>query len=194
MKHNINIKIITPISISSIRSYGIFRYLHKLYTQKKAVYNLYMVLQMTSYIYETAVMDNLLPMLSTKEYSNILTTCKEFNKTYDRKMERKRRSPPIKTDNYKENALIKDYVDSRGSLNALHEITNKQKLLQYFNYCKQTMDSNKLMDIYHEYLHSEDPLFHNRVRIERVRLAFDHGCKIKPSRKKKRRVCMVSVP
>ena len=63
-----------------------------------------MVLQMAAYIYETAVMDNLLPMLSTKEYSNILCTCKEFKQTYDRKTEWKRRSPPIKTDNYKENA------------------------------------------------------------------------------------------
>ena len=161
---------------------------------KKAVYNLSMVLQMAAYIYETAVMDNLLPMLSTKEYSNILCTCKEFKQTYDRKTEWKRRSPPIKTDNYKENALIKDYVDSHGPLNALHEITNKHKLLRYFHYCKQTMDSNKLMDMYHEYLHSEHSLFHNRVRIECMRLAFDHGCKIKPSRKRKRRVCMVSVP
>ena len=139
---------------------------------------------MFNYMFIPPVVDSTIPFLTSLEYGNLLSTCKELNTNFDRNMEWKRRSPDVIM-HHKTHALIKDTVKRMGALHVLNEVTNKQNLNILIYSLRRMLPITKLLDIYYSYLNSDDCLYYFPIRLERIRLGTTLGMKLKTRKKRK---------
>ena len=137
---------------------------------------------MNSYLMTPAVLDPLIPHLTSISYGNLLCTCKEINENFDYHTEWKKRIPNIKY-NLKKCCMIKDGIKEYGALTLLNEITNQKNLYTLIQ-AYRVLNPPNLMDIYYEHLHSKDCWFSSIIRIERDRLGRSKGMNIRTRKRK----------
>lgn len=143
---------------------------------------------MNDYMYNPAVLYPLIPFLSSLSYGKLLSTCTEIKNNYDLKTEWKKRSPNIRENN-KGYCMIKEQLKNIRPGCMLNEITTKQTLLSLLQVLRDLYDRNKLLNIYHHYLHSDQcpKLFRSIVQRERIIVGYNNGMKLNLIYKKRKR-------
>lgn len=132
---------------------------------------------------EKGILDPLIPHLTSISYGHLLCTCKHIRDNFDYKTEWKKRSPETNF-NIKKHAMIKQGIDMYGAKVMLGEVHTIKRLNILLRSYKRLIKPLQLVDMYFQHLHSDECRFPNLIRIEKCRLHYTCGNKIK-SRKRK---------
>lgn len=120
------------------------------------------------YMLTPAVLNPLIPFLSSIEYGCLLCTCKEIRDNYDYGTEWKRRSPEVR--HHKVHSFIKEKVCKLGPLPVLNEVTNKISLKLMMRSYRSILHTVDLLKVYEEYLQNGECIDRRRIDLERYRL------------------------
>ena len=117
-----------------------------------------------NYILSPAILNPLLPFLTSISYGNILCTCKEIHDNFDYKSEWQKRCPYTSV-YLKKCCMIKEGLYHHGACSLLQEVTNK-KSLKILLYSFRLLQVPNLTSIYEQYLSAGHCSWNRRIRLE----------------------------